>query len=91
MSSILRMTVHGSALNLFDKDFIIDHGNWSNVHMLFTNGHDSKTKQEEVSEELSSVRITNLRSEDESEEESRTKNDLISTLAMLALLSDSNR
>lgn len=55
------MTLSGSVLTLFDSRFRVDIDNRQTAEALFCEIYDSVTKQEEVSDELDSLKISNFR------------------------------
>lgn len=91
ITRLFRMTLSGSALTLFDSHFVIDQINCAQVVDFFNKQYDSETKQEEMSEELRSLRIKKFRKEGSSDEEAlESLVDCITTLYPLSLPSDRN-
>lgn len=65
------MTLPRRFLTLFDSHFGIDQPNWAQLVDLFNERYDSVTKKEEVSEELSTLRMKDFRKEDGNEKSTR--------------------
>lgn len=83
------MTLSGSALTLLDSNFLINGDNSENVDALFISRFDSVAKQEEVSDELATVRVSDFQKDDENNKDGLAKLfDIITTLIPLSLPSD---
>lgn len=83
------MTLSGSALTQFDRHIHIDQDIWTNVDSLFTSRYNSFTKQEDVSDELASLMVTDFRKEGKNDKDVLTELiDRVATLTPLALRSD---
>lgn len=88
---MFRMTLNGSALPLFNAHFVIDEANWSQVDVLFTQRYDLPTKQEEVSDELSSLNIEDFTKEEGADREALMQViDQMETLYPLSIPSNRN-
>lgn len=88
---LFRMTIDESALTLFDAHFEIDHTNWTTIDNLFTQRYDSTTKQEEVSDELTALKLEDFKNEKNDDKEALSKLvDRIAKLYQLSIPSDRN-
>lgn len=63
---MFRATLPGSALKLFDNDFLIDQDIWPSVDWMFTRRYDSSIKQEEVSNELNTIGVKAFQTNEDS-------------------------
>lgn len=88
---MLRITLGGDELLLFDAHFLIDHPSWQQVDVSFSQHYDSSTKQEEVSDELEFLKIDNFKEDDVTDMQALAKLvDRIAACYMLSLYSDRN-
>lgn len=67
------MTTDDSALIFFDAPFAVVHTDWIAIEYMFTQRYDSKTKQEEVSGEMTLLKLNDFKVENNKEKKALIK------------------
>lgn len=91
MSRLFRMSFDNSVVTLFDANFAVGFTDWSKIDHLFSQRYDSARKEEEVPDDLASVKLEEYKRETEDDKNALRKVvDRIAKLYSLSIPSDKN-